>query len=240
MPRKSRCIEPEVAHHVTQRGVDKQNVFFSCGDRLTYLSLVEENLVSCGVRVLAWCLMSNHVHWVLIPEREDSLAILFRRVHGRYAQYLNARRSRTGHLWQNRFFSCALGSSHLWTALRYVEWNPIRAGLVEKADEYRWSSAAAHCSGPDHESGQVLDWSFWRQAGEADAWTSMIQAPEDIRVTRTLQECTYSGKPFGSDDFVQELETRFERQWRPVGRPPAAANINLESGTEQPASIAFA
>lgn len=103
MPRKSRCIEPEVAHHVTQRGVDRQDVFFSSGDRSTYLKLIEDNQASCGVRVLAWCLMSNHVHWVVVPEREDSLSILFRRVHGRYAQYLNARRGRTGHLWQNRF-----------------------------------------------------------------------------------------------------------------------------------------
>jgi putative transposase len=226
MPRKSRCVEAGVAHHVTQRGVDRQDVFFSHGDHLTYLSLIEENLASCGVRALAWCLMRNHVHWIVVPESEDSLAVLFRRVHGRYAQYLNARRSRTGHLWQNRFFSCPLGRSHLWTALRYVEWNPIRAGLVENADEYRWSSAAAHCSGPAHESGRMLDWAFWTEAGQADAWIEMIQMPEDLRETRTLQQCTYAGKPFGSDHFVQELENRFKRQWKPVGRPPIAATMN--------------
>jgi len=85
--------------------------------------------------------MTNHVHWIAIPQRDDSLAVLFRRVHGRYAQYRNAKRRRVGHLWQNRFFSCALAPGHLWAALRYVEWNPVRAGVVGTPEAYRWSSA---------------------------------------------------------------------------------------------------
>ena len=76
---------------------------------------------------MAWCLMTNHVHFVVVPEREDSLAVMFRRVHGRYAQYLNARRGRTGHLWQNRFFGCPVAGARETSLLRYVEWNPVRA-----------------------------------------------------------------------------------------------------------------
>ena len=75
--------------------------------------------------------MTNHVHLVLVPERADSLAVLFRRAHGRYSQYLNTRRHRTGHLWQQRYFSCPLSESHHWVALRYVEQNPCRAFMVE-------------------------------------------------------------------------------------------------------------
>ena len=105
MPRKRRAVQEGLPHHVTQRGVNRQDVFFTAADRETYLSLIQDNAEEARVRLLAYAVMTNHVHWVVVPERADSLAILFRRVHGRYAQYLNARRRRSGHLWQNRYFS---------------------------------------------------------------------------------------------------------------------------------------
>lgn len=114
MPRNARCVVPGVACHITQRGVDRGNVFFSASDRIYYLQLLKNELVDGGLRVLSYCLMTNHVHFVVVPERADSLAVAFQRTHGRYAQYLNVRRNRTGHLWQNRFFSNLLGKSHLW------------------------------------------------------------------------------------------------------------------------------
>ena len=144
MSRNSRCVLPELPYHVTQRGTNRQTVFFSAGDRRIYLSLFAAHQHDAGVRVLAYCLMSNHVHFVVVPERADSLAVLFRRVHGAYAQAFNARRRRSGHLWQNRFYSCPLSERHLWIALRYVEANPVRALVVGRPEEYRWSSAAAH------------------------------------------------------------------------------------------------
>lgn len=105
MSRNARCILPGLAYHVTQRGTNRQKVFFCAAHRKTYLGLLERNCGDAGVRVLAYCLMSNHVHLVVVPERADSLAVLFRRVHGGYAQALNAGLGRTGHLWQNRFYS---------------------------------------------------------------------------------------------------------------------------------------
>lgn len=108
MPRRARCLLPEVACHVTQRGVDRRETFSADDDRHTYLRLLRDNLAEAQVNLVAWCLMTNHVHLVALPAGEESLSILFRRVHGRYAQYYNARWSRTGHLWQNRFFACAL------------------------------------------------------------------------------------------------------------------------------------
>jgi putative transposase len=95
--------------------VDRRETFSSDSDRLTYLQLLWQNLKEAEVRLLGWCLMPNHVHLIAEPEREDSLAMLLRRVHGRYAQYYNARVGRSGHLWQNRFFACVLSESHLWT-----------------------------------------------------------------------------------------------------------------------------
>jgi putative transposase len=125
MPRRARCVLPGVPYHVTQRGVDRQATFSLDEDRHTYLRLLRENLSEADVRVWGWCLMSNHVHLVLLPGREDSLSLLMRRVHGRYAQYYNTRWGRTGHLWQNRFFSCILGIEHLWAALH--TWSGIQS-----------------------------------------------------------------------------------------------------------------
>jgi REP element-mobilizing transposase RayT len=91
MPRNQRCVMPGEAYHITQRGTNRQRVFFKDADRSTYLRLMAHNLADAGVRVLAWCLMGNHIHIVAVAEHNDSLSVLLRRVHGRYAQMVNAR-----------------------------------------------------------------------------------------------------------------------------------------------------
>ena len=149
----------------------------------------------------AWCLMTNHVHLVLLPESEESLSVLLRRVHGRYAQYYNARWGRSGHLWQNRFFSCILGSGHLWSALAYVERNAVRAGMVEAAEDYPWSSAAAHASGIDPTG--LLDMAWWQNEGPKN-WSATLNE-EQADGVQELRKCTYAGRPFGSPDFVREI-----------------------------------
>ena len=118
MPRRARIVVPGVAHHVTPRGTNRQIVFYSRRDRQVYLDLLQENARLGGLRILAYCWLLNHIHLVAVPEERDSLALTLPRTHGRYAQYFNARRVRSGHPWQNRFFSCPLEATHLWTALR--------------------------------------------------------------------------------------------------------------------------
>jgi putative transposase len=113
MPRNARVVAPETPYHVTQRGTNREPIFFTIGDRKLYLELVRQNQQEAGVRVLAFCLMTNHVHFLVVPEREDSLAVLFGRANGRYAQALNIRRGRCGHLWQARFHSCPMSPAHL-------------------------------------------------------------------------------------------------------------------------------
>jgi putative transposase len=228
MSRLARVVEAAVPHHVTQRGVDGQRVFFSYADREVYLNLVAANLADARVEVLAYCLMRNHVHWVVQPETIDSLAVLFRRVHGRYAQYLNARRGRTGHLWQNRYFSCPVSRGHLWSALRYVELNPVRAGAVEDPGAYRWSSAAAHLAGRGSAEGGVpLDWEIWDEAGEATGWRDLLGTKLTLDEVTGIRRCTYSGKPLGDEEFVARMEVAYGRRWRKQGRPAKA-----EKGTE--------
>jgi putative transposase len=214
MPRRNRCLLPEVPCHVTQRGVDRREVFSSDQDRTTYLRLVQENLSDAGVRILGYCLMSNHVHLVAVPAREESLSILFRRVHGRYAQYYNARFGRSGHLWQNRFFACMLGSSHLWSALAYVERNPVRAGMVEHAADYPWSSAKAHLECAD--SSGLLDMEWWGHEAPRN-WSNML-TNQEAEMVSNIRSCTYAGRPFGEESFVTEMAERFGRFWN-RGRP---------------------
>lgn len=214
MPRRNRCVLPDVPCHITQRGVDRRAVFSGDEDRVTYLRLVRENLADASVRVLGYCLMTNHVHLIAVPGREDSLSILFRRVHGRYAQYYNAHAGRSGHLWQNRFFACMLGQSHLWAALSYVERNPVRAGMVERAADYPWSSAAAHIVYED--SSGILDLDWWRREGPRN-WKTMLEGADEQQES-SLRSCTYAGKPFGEESFVKEMAERFGRYWN-RGRP---------------------
>jgi putative transposase len=226
MPRRSRCIVPGVPCHVAQRGVNRCETFSSDQDRSAYLRLLRENLEDGHGRLLGRCVMSNHVHLIAVPEREDSLAILLRRVHGRYAQYYNTHSGRTGHLWQNRFFACVLGADHLWTALVYVDRNPLRAGMVRQAEDYRWSSAAAHLSGVD--SSGLLDMGWWRQQGRREDWAGEL-GMGDLEATAALRSCTYAGRPYWSERWVREMAGRFGRCWT-RGRPkkeeaPAAAPV---------------
>jgi putative transposase len=157
--------------------------------------------------------MPNHIHLVAVPDEPDSLATALRRTHGRYATYLNARRRRTGHLWQNRFYSCALDAAHLSVALRYVERNPVRAGLAERVEQYLWSSANAHLTG--HDPKDILDMSFWEDRGASEAWRSLLATPEELLAVRLLQKGTFTGRPVGTTDFVDQLEMHLERKLRP-------------------------
>jgi putative transposase len=233
MPRRDRCVLPGMPCHITQRGVDRRETFSSDQDRSTYLRLLRENLKDAQASLLGWCLMSNHVHLIAVPELADSLAVLLRRVHGRYAQYYNTLSGRTGHLWQNRFFACLLERDHLWTALAYVERNPLRAGMVQGAADYRWSSAAAHLSGVD--STGILDMEWWQREGRGADWGEVL-SEEELEATSALRRCTYAGRPFGDTRFVREMAQRFGRHWE-RGRPnkePAPASWIGKRG-DQPA-----
>ncbi len=204
---------PGVAYHITQRGTDGRAVFFEDSDRWTYLRLLAKTREEAGVRLLAWCLMTNHVHLVAVPEAEDSLQVFLRRVQGRYAQMINVRTNRSGHLWQNRYFSCALDWRHLRRALAYVELNPVRAGMVERPEHYRWSSARVHL-GLDEDRDGLTDLQFWEEFGGVEAWRALLNVPMQDDLLRLLRRCTYAGRPFGSNAFLADFEHRFGRKWR--------------------------
>ena len=209
MARFARAVAVGVAHHITQRGVDRQRVFFTDADRRTYLECLASYSVQARARILAYCLMDNHIHLVAVPDEPHSLAVALRRAHGRYALYLNARRNRTGHLWQNRFYSCPLDQRHLWIALRYVERNPVRANLVVRPEQWQWSSAAAHLG--TARTPELLDWDFHDEAGGPERWAGLLAEPEELIDIRALQRGTFTGRPVGEPDFVARLEGQLGR-----------------------------
>ncbi len=220
MPRRPRVVIPGVAHHVTQRGNNRQQVFFSPGDYRFYLELLMRHSKHAKVHILGYCLMTNHVHIVAVPEKEDGLARLVGRLQSEYALAANRTVDRTGHLWQSRFFSCPLDEGHLIAALRYVDLNPVRAGLVKQASDWPWSSVSPHLA-PNHRD-LVLDphWQNWVRHWSYAEWQDLLAAtlecdPEIIRLA------THTGVPLGSREFVARLESRTGRrlQPRPRGRP---------------------
>lgn len=229
MGREARVVAEGVPHHITQRGNNRQDVFLLDEDRRFYIDTLRAKSSQDGLAVLGYCLMTNHVHLVAIPERETSLAKALGATHGRYAMRFNRRYRRSGHLWQSRFYSCPLGPTHLVAALAYVDLNPVRAGLVGAARQHPWSSAAAHVSGEDqHGLIDPWEWSELRLNGD---WQERLQAEAAGSRDAALRRATYSGIPFGEAQFMAEMEKRFGRRLRPLPSGPAPKAHSAAAGS---------
>ena len=149
MARIARFVVPGLPHHVTQRGNRRERVFFGDDDYALYRDLLATQCRKQGVAVWAYCLMPNHVHLVLVPDRAQALGRALGETHRRYSSTINARLRVTGHLFQARFGSVAMDEEHLMAAARYLAMNPVRSRLVERAEDWRWSSVPAHLAGRD-------------------------------------------------------------------------------------------
>ncbi len=225
MPRRPRFVLPGVPHHVTQRGNNRQNVFFSDQDRIRYIQILHQYSRRHDLCILGWCLMTNHVHLIGIPGTPESLALALGQAHSQYSLEQNRRHRRVGHLWQNRFFSCALGPTHLFSAMHYVDLNPVLAGIAAEPCDWRWSSARAHTSPQVHD--ELLDWPWlrWMEETELGTWsysdwkaTHVAMPPEE---PDRMRRATKLGEPLGSDEFVRNLEATAGRRLRvwAQGRP---------------------
>ena len=220
MPRVARVVIPGCPHHITQRGNNRQDVFFVDDDRRAYLEFLRERCEAYGVRILGYCLMVNHVHLIAVPDDEDALAKAIGRTHFAYTQYVNRLHSRCGHLWQNRFYSCPLDEAHLWAAMAYVERNPVRARLVRAAWRYAWSSAAAHMGDRADATG-LLDLDVWLREWKAERWRAQLREPTDETFASRLWRQTHTGRPLATDSWLSKIERALGRRLRPlpVGRP---------------------
>jgi putative transposase len=215
----ARVVAVGIPHHITQRGNNRQTVFFSDEDRGLYLRLLGESSRRHGLRLLSYCLMSNHVHLVVVPERPDSLWRGCGRMHNDYSRWVQIRRQMQGHLWQNRYYSCPLDDGHLVEAVRYVELNPVRAGLVERAWDWRWSSAEAHAGGEDRSG--LLDVESWNSRYTAGRWRAVLrEGVAEEALDERIRAATRVGRPLGSDQFIERLEGELGRSLRPGPRGP--------------------
>jgi putative transposase len=219
MARLARVVAVGVPHHVTQRGNDRQIVFETDLDRARYIEALRSHCQQQHISLLGYCLMSNHVHLIAVPHGPTALARGLGRAHYDYAREFNRRQHRNGHLWQNRFYSCPLSGKHLRLALRYVDLNPVRAGMVADAGDYRWSSAAAHLSG--HDALDLLDGQAWDALDLQPQWTSELRTGDHAAEELLLRRATYSGRPLGDRDFLRQLEAQLRRRlWTASpGRP---------------------
>jgi putative transposase len=220
MPRQARNVFSAIPHHITQRGNRREDVFFTVEDRQVYLTWLCEYSQKYNVDILAYCLMTNHIHLVAVPQTEDGLQRALKPLHMRHAQRINREKGWKGHLWQGRFFSSPLDGQYLWAAIRYVERNPVRAKIVRKAERYPWSSAAAHCGlRTDVALTQKSIWmKNFAQIPNWSAWLAEGDEPEKITVLRAYIE---KGLPCGSEHFLKKLErlTGRDLRYRPQGRP---------------------
>lgn len=223
MSRIARVVVPEVPFHVTQRGNNHQAVFLSDSDREEYLCLLGKRIEKTGAEIIAYCLMDNHVHFIVFPHSATDLADTFGRVHCVYALRFNARYERNGHLWQNRFFSCALDQEHLEAAVRYVELNPVRAGMLECPWEYPWSSARPHVLGVLPPVSLADADRFGMQSGLA--WKMFLAGGLGDIELESIRSSTRKGLPLGEQAFVERVEDMVARDLSSgsAGRPGRGA-----------------
>ena len=201
MSRIARVVIPGCPHHIVHRGNRRQRVFFCDEDRVYYLQLLKKYGDLEGIRYWAYCLMNNHVHLIAVPAHRQSLFKGLGVAHWKYTLKINLREDWRGYLWQGRYFSCPLQDKYIFAAIRYVELNPVRAGIAGRADEYPWSSAKAHMN---HFQDRLItenplgitqkDWGAFLAQGTPESEARLIK----------LHSAT--GRPLGDECFTAALE----------------------------------
>jgi len=210
MARLARAVAAGAPHHVTQRGNRRQQTFFCDEDYIAYRSFLAEGCRSAGVEVWGYCLMPNHVHLILTPSDPDGLRVALGEAHRRYSRQVNFREGWRGYLWQGRFASAAMDEDHLLACARYVELNPVRAGLVARAQDWPWSSARAHLDGRDDSlvsARPLLD--------RVSDWPDLLASGLSDDEHAALRRGERTGRPLGSPAFVDDLERRLGRPLAP-------------------------
>lgn len=218
MPRIARAIALNYPHHVTQRGNNRQDVFLCDEDRRYYLELVKKYAVKYHCWVWAYCLMTNHVHLLVVPQKDVGMAKCLQGIALCYTQYFNHRYQRTGRLWESRYYSCIVDKEdYLWGVSRYIEQNPVRAGMVKDVQEYIWSSSRSHIFG---EPNQILVGGNWFDEKERGSYIEFVNK-RDKKEEEVIRRNTRVGRPLGGDDFLDKMEGLLSRCLRPKkgGRP---------------------
>ncbi len=212
MPRIARLVVPNYPHHVTQRGN-----FFCKADYQRYISLLAESIQETGAEIWAYCLMPNHVHLVVVPKTEDGLRATLSQAHRIYSRHINLRYDWRGHLWQERFHSFLMDERYLLATVRYVERNPVVAGLCESAEEWQWSSAGAHLRAKDDSLVSVQP-----MLDRIRDWRGYLSVDANPSDADAIKASSRSGRPLGGVGFIEQLEILSGRELQPrrSGRKP--------------------
>ena len=222
MARIARVVAPGFPHHVIQRGNRRQQAFFNDGDYSTYLHLMSEWCGKKGVDIWAYCLMPNHVHFIMVPDFAESLKLAVGEAHRRYTSMVNFREDWLGHLWQGRFASYILDNEYLISAVRYIEMNPVKAGLVRYPEEWQWSSAKYYIHGA---ADPLIKESPLRQTIEGD-WKEFLYSSLSDHTIKTLQKHERTGRPLGNKSFIKSIEKilKIDLTLKRAGRKPKLKN----------------
>jgi putative transposase len=238
MPRHARAILPEVAVHIIQRGNNRSACFHRDADYLVYLDHLRELSRRHGCEIHAYCLMTNHVHLLATPRAADACALLIKNLGQRYVQYVNRSRERSGTLWEGRFRSCiAQSDRYVLACYRYIELNPVRAGMVARAGDYRWSSHLANAGGvrdtwlaphPEYLALGIDD--DKRHA----AYRALVESGLGAAQLAEIRRATNSGGALGDAVFHSLAARALGRRLTPgrAGRPP-----KRKSGTDRGSNL---
>lgn len=222
MPRQARIVVPGELFHVTQRGNYQQIIFEEDQERIGYLKLIDTYSQKYGLEVFSYCLMDNHVHFIVRPQTKQALAQTFCRAHQRYSILFHKKRNKKGHLWQERFYSCLLSGDHISAAVRYVENNPVRAKIVNNPWDYPWSSARAHL-GQHFKMLRLADISEYINV---KTWKEFLVDKEDDELIKKIREETNRGLVLGPRKFIECLEQKLGRNILPRPRGRSRLEIN--------------
>ena len=218
MARIARVVAPGLPHHVTQRGNRRLQTFFGDDDYQAYLELMSEWCAKYKVQIWAYCLMPNHVHLIAVPETKESLNLAIGEAHRRYTRRVNFREGWRGHLWQGRFSSFILDQNHLLACTRYVELNPVRAGMVKNPQAWRWSSADAHTQRKD----DILVRTKPLLAMIKSPWKKFLSVGIQESEMDLFRKHERTGRPIGDDAFIDRLERLLDRPLKPKKPGPKA------------------
>lgn len=225
MARKPRLDLAGVSQHIIQRGNNRDICFVANDDYAAYAHWLQEASQKYGVAVHAWVFMTNHVHLLVTPTVKGAVSKMMQSIGRRYVQYFNHTYRRSGTLWEGRFKSCLVDSEqYLLECYRYIELNPVRAGMVDEPSEYRWSSYCTNALGKasklctPHE--MYLDLGITVE-DRLEAYRGLFRHHLDSNMVKRLRDVTHKGLVFGRDDFVRKIEALLDMRLvsRKAGRP---------------------
>ena len=221
MARQARIVIKNTPHHITQRGNRGDMVFLEKSDYQTYLDILTEQCQRFNVSLTSYCLLPNQIHLIVVPEDANLMARAIGETHRRYTNHINERQNWRGHLFQDRFFSYPMDERNALRAVRFVETFPVTAGIAPKPESYLWSSAKSRIKVIDN---PILE--PFQSFHAVHNWGDYLSRPMDPNELKTIQLHLQTGRPRGSDLFLDNVEKEIGRTVRPQkrGRKPKQAS----------------